>query len=76
MLHINLALIGQVVSEKINEYYGDIHVYCPGLGAYEPLASIFFRIFNILSYCPFTLNAILKVFPHSNALATYVDIAV
>ena len=23
------------------EYYGDIHVYCPGVGAYEPLWSIF-----------------------------------
>ena len=27
----NLALIGQVVSEeKMFEYYGNIHVYCPG----------------------------------------------
>ena len=24
------------------EYYGNIHVYCPGVGAYEPLGSIFF----------------------------------
>ena len=23
------------------EYYGDIHVYCPGVGAYEPLGSFF-----------------------------------
>ena len=24
------------------EYYGNIHVYCPGLGAYEPLGPIVF----------------------------------
>ena len=36
------------------EYYGDIHVYCPGVGAYEPLGSIFFRIINIQSNCPFS----------------------
>ena len=30
----NLALIGQAVSEKkIFEYYGNIHVYCPRVGA-------------------------------------------
>ena len=23
------------------EYYGDIHFYCPGVGAYEPLGPIF-----------------------------------
>ena len=38
----NLALIGQGVSEKIFEYYGNIHVNCPGVGAYQPLGSIFF----------------------------------
>ena len=39
----NLALIGQVVSEeKTFEYYEDIHVYCPGVGAHEPLGSFFF----------------------------------
>ena len=38
-----MALIGHAVSEeKMFEYYGDIHVYCPGVGAYEPLGSIFF----------------------------------
>ena len=43
MLHIDLTLIGQVVSEeKMFEYYGNIHVYCPGVGADEPLGSIFF----------------------------------
>ena len=39
----NLALIGQAVSEKIFEYYGDIHVYCPGVG---PLVQ-FFRIIHL-----------------------------
>ena len=29
----NLALIGQVVSEKNFEYFCNIHVYCPGVGA-------------------------------------------
>ena len=48
MLHIKLALIGQVVSEeKMFEYYGNIHVYCPGVGAYEPLGPFFFRIIYI-----------------------------
>ena len=42
---LNLALIGQVVSEeKMFEYYGDINAYCPGVGVYVPLESIFFRI--------------------------------
>ena len=42
MFHIKLALIGQVVSEEnMFEYSGDIHVYCPRVGAYEPLGSIF-----------------------------------
>ena len=36
------ALIGRAVSEeKRFEYYGNIHVYCPGVGADEPLQSIF-----------------------------------
>ena len=43
MLHIKLALIRQEVSEeKMFEYYGDIHVYCPGVGADEPRGSNFF----------------------------------
>ena len=41
---LNLALIGQAVSEeKMFKYYGDIHVYCPGVGAYAPLGPIFFQ---------------------------------
>ena len=40
----NLALIGQAVSEeKTFEYYGNIHVYCRGVGAHEPLGSNFFQ---------------------------------
>ena len=39
----NLALIGQAVLEKkIFEYYGDIHVYCPGVGG-QPLGCNFFQ---------------------------------
>ena len=52
----NLALICQSVSEKMFEYYDNIHVYCPGVGADEPLVSnFFFRIIDIQSYC--TLSA-------------------
>ena len=37
---------GQVVSEeKKFEYYGIIHVYCPRVGAYEPLGPLFFLCF-------------------------------
>ena len=44
MLHINLALIGLAVSEeKTFEYFGDIHVYCPRVGAHESLGSNFFQ---------------------------------
>ena len=38
-LHINLALIGQAVSEKMFDNNGYIHVYCPGTGADNPLGS-------------------------------------
>ena len=42
MLHIKFGFDCLAVSEeKMFEYYGDIHVYCPGVGAYEPLGSIF-----------------------------------
>ena len=44
------------------EYYGDIHVYCLGVGAYEPLGSIFFRIINIQSYCPFPARLSLYIY--------------
>ena len=45
------------------EYYGNIHVYCPGVGAYEPLGSNFFSESLIFSPTAHTLNDILKVFP-------------
>ena len=48
-----MALIGQAVSEKIFEYYGNIHVYCPGWGRPDPGVQIFFRIINLQSICPF-----------------------
>ena len=52
---ILLALIGQAVSqEKMCEYYGNIHIQYPGVGADEALGSNFvFRIINIQSYCLF-----------------------
>ena len=43
----------QVFSEETFEYYGNIHVYCPGVGAYKLMGAIFFRINNIQSYCAF-----------------------
>ena len=40
----NLALIGQMVSEKqIFDYYGDEDEYCPGAGADQPMGSIIFQ---------------------------------
>ena len=49
-------------------YYGNIHVYCPGVGADLPLRSIFFRIINPLSICQISIkffpsNDILTIFP-------------
>ena len=69
MLHINLALIGQVVSEKkIFEYFCNIHVYCPGVGADQPWGPNFFQ--NYLSSVHFPIsckiclsNDILTIFP-------------
>ena len=82
MLYIKLALIGQAVSEEQTfEYSEDIHVYCPGVGAHEPLGSIFFTeslIFSPTAHFlqDFHFKCHFKSFPHSNALATYVDLAV
>ena len=58
------------------EYYGNIHVYCPGVGADEPLGSNFFQnqIFSPTAH--FLQDFHFKSFPYSNALATYVDLAV
>ena len=78
MLHIKFGFVwpSGFRGEDI-EYYGNIHVYCPGVGEYEHLGQIFFSIINIQSYYTFParfhLKILLKNFPHSNALATYVD---
>ena len=32
------------------EYYGNIHVYCPGLGAYVPLGPIVFVLFCVFFF--------------------------
>ena len=61
------------------EYYGNVQVYCPGVGAHEPLGSNVFQNHQYSVLLPisckiFTLNDILKFFPI--ALVTYVDLAV
>ena len=63
------------------EYYGNVQVYCPGVGAYEPLGSNFVSESSIFSPTAhflqdFHFKLHFKIFPHSNALATYVDLAV
>ena len=63
------------------EYFGNIHVYCPGVGAYEPLDPFFLSESLIFSHTThflqdFHLKLLFKSFPHSNALATYVDLAI
>ena len=50
------------------EYYGNIHVYCPGVWAYEPLGPFFFQNHEYLVLLPisckiFTSNDFFKVFP-------------
>ena len=69
-LPIDLALIGHAVSEKIFEYYCDIHVYCPGVEADQPLGSIFFlqnhksSVHLPISFKFFSSNDILTIFPN------------
>ena len=62
------------------EYYGNVQVYCPGVGADEPLGSIFSEssIFSPTAHFlqDFHFKCYFKFFPYSNALATYVDLAV
>ena len=42
-LPINLSLIGRAVLEKMYfKYYGNLHVYCPGVGADPHLGPKFF----------------------------------
>ena len=53
MLHMKFVLIGQVVSEKkMVKYYGNIHVYCPGVGTDQHLGS---------NFCPFPLSFFLQM---------------
>ena len=83
MLPIKFGLIGQVVSEKKTfEYFCNIHVYCPGVGADQPLGSNFF-FSELPTFSPFAhflqdlpFKRHFNNFPHSNAWATYVDLAV
>ena len=51
------------------EYYGNIHVYCPGVESliFSPTAH---------SLQDFHFKWHFKNFPYSNAMATYVDLAV
>ena len=63
------------------EYYGHIiHVYSPGAGVDNPLGTFFFFFISInpfalfLQVLPFKSH--FNNFPHSNAWATYVDLAV
>ena len=62
------------------EYFGNIHVYCPEVGAYEPLGPFFSEslIFSHTTHFlqDFHLKLLFKSFPNSNALATYVDLAI
>ena len=68
-----IPLIGQAVSEKkIVEYYGDICVYCPRVGADQPLGSRCSQKINLHSFKFFPSNDIFTF----NAWATYVDLAV
>ena len=53
-------------------------VFSPSAGADEALGPFVFRIINILSICQFLFYLFssndVNSFPHSNALATYVDL--
>ena len=63
-----------VSEKKIFAYYGNIQVYCPGEGSDLPLGSILFSFQNHKSsvHLPISIDN----FPHSNAWATYFDLAV
>ena len=78
-----MALTGQVVSEKKTfEYYGNIHVYCSGVGADKPQGPKFFQNHNSsvhlpISFCFFPSNDILPIFPiQMHVRPIYVDLAV
>ena len=48
-----LCLAKRFLRRCLKSMIDNIHVYCPGVGAYEPLGSIFSRIINVQSHCPF-----------------------
>ena len=58
----NLAMIGQVVSEqKIFEYYGDVHVYCTGVGEDTPLGSNCFQNHKYSVHLPISFKFFLQM---------------
>ena len=75
MLNISFALIGQVVSEKMFEYYGHIHVHSPGAGADNRLGTNCFHKHKSSVHLVLPFKSYFNSFPHSNAWATYVDLA-
>ena len=65
---LNLALIGHVVSEKMFENNGHIHVYSPEAGAYNSLGQLIFQNLkssvNLVICCKnFPVNYYVTVFP-------------
>ena len=44
------------------EYYGNVHVYCPGVGADERLGSNFFQNPSFVEICPLVLEKIFEGF--------------
>ena len=65
----SLALIGQVVSmKKIFDYFGNIHVYCLGVGADLPLGIFVFRIINTS-----VIQEAMRNFVISSTLAIFQD---
>ena len=61
-LHMTFGFDWPKVSEKkIFEYYGNIQVNCPAVGADLHLGSISFRIINFLSVCPFPSSFFLQM---------------
>ena len=71
----------QAVSEEMMfEYYGNVHVYCPRWGHMSPWGPVFFSeslIFSPTAHFlqDFHFKRHFQSFPHSNALATHVDLA-
>ena len=80
MLHIKFGFDWPSGFRRLNIM--EIYMYiAPGCGAHEPLGSNFFSeslIFSPTSHFmqDFHFKLHFKSFPHSNALATYVDLAV